>query len=107
MHAVLITFKPSFDIRAMSEQLTALASELQRTDGLLMKTWITQGPVAGGFHVFRDRDAADRFVSGPQIAEVIEDDRFAELDIRHFDVLDAPSLINGTPSQPFDVAAAA
>jgi len=107
MHAVLIRFKPTFAIESMKAQIAALATELCTVEGLVMKTWITQGPVVGGFHVFATREAADRFVDGPHIEGIMDDDRFTDIDVRHYDILDEPSAINGTPREPLAKKAAA
>ena len=59
MHAVLITFRSEVSKEDLTEPFTEYANAVTGVDGLVSKTWIADGDVLGGFHIFTSRQAAD------------------------------------------------
>ena len=107
MHAVLITFTSSAALGDLREPFEQYAEALTGVDGLVMKTWIADGSTLGGFHVFRDAESADRYLSGALCATVIGNPAFTEFAVTHFDVIDELSAMTGSPSAALAPAPAA
>jgi hypothetical protein len=97
MHALLVTFESSADPADLQQPFTEYADALTQREGLVMKTWICQGEVLGGFHLFVDRDAADRYLVEMLEPLVADTPAFTNFQAHHFDVLEDWSAKNGTP----------
>lgn len=65
MHAVLITYISAASLEDVRESYTEFAHALAsgQSSGFISKTWLYNGDTHGGFHLFRDREAADRYLS--------------------------------------------
>ena len=98
MHAVLITFRSDVDLGSLAAPFTDYANAMLRVDGLVSKTWITDGDVLGGFHIFTSRDAADTYLGSEMVAGLTSNPAFSGFEIRHFDVVDGLSVITGSPN---------
>jgi hypothetical protein len=97
MHAVLITFTSSASLADVAEPFERYAYALQAIPGLVMKTWIAEDTTLGGFHIFTDRASADAYLGGDLLATVANNPVFSNFAIRHFDVIDSLSALNGSP----------
>lgn len=100
MHAVLITFHSSVAADELVEPFTDYAEQLCSVPGLVAKTWIRDGEILGGFHVFLSRPDADRYLGGEMVAGLTTSEAFEDFTITRYDVLDALSSMTGTPSSP-------
>jgi hypothetical protein len=98
MHGVLITFHSAAPIDALEAPFTAYAEQLRSIPGLIVKVWIRDGQTVGGFHVFADRAAADRYLGSEMVAGLTSNDAFTDFAIERYEVLEALSLVTGTPS---------
>jgi hypothetical protein len=87
LHAVLVTCSSSVPAD-VSAPLTRRATDLVRATGLTSVTWIADGSVIGGFHVFTDAAAADRYLSGDVFEGLRGDRDLYAFEIRRFAVLD-------------------
>ena len=65
--------------------------------GLVAKTWIREGTTLGGFHIFTDRSRAEGYLKSEMVAGLTANPDFSDFQIRHFDILDELSAINGSP----------
>lgn len=104
MHAMLITFESSVgleDLRLPSGSPVHLAdysAALRVRPGFVAKTWLRDGDTFGGFYLFADRSAADRY-----LVEVIEplglaNPAVSNTQVHHFDVNEEMSaLTHGLP----------
>jgi hypothetical protein len=97
MHAVLITFRSAAALEDLAEPFTQYANALREVGGLASKTWITDGDVLGGFHVFTGREAADAYLDSEMVAGLTSNPAFSGFEVRHFSVLDELSRITGSP----------
>ncbi|HSM38810.1 MAG TPA: YdhR family protein [Candidatus Limnocylindrales bacterium] len=97
MHAMLITFTSSADLGDLEQPFGDYAKGLRTVDGLISKTWLHEGRTLGGFHLFTSREAADAYLAGEMVARLTATPAFADFEIRHWDVLEELSAINGTP----------
>jgi hypothetical protein len=96
MHAVLITFTTDVDRAELAEPFDEYARALLDVRGFVAKTWLADGDVLGGFHLFESASAADDYLRGPLLASVAASSAFGNFAIRHFDVLDRLSgITNG------------
>ena len=98
MHGILITFHSAAPIDALEAPFTTYAEQLRSIPGLIVKVWIRDGETVGGFHVFADRAAADRYLGSEMVAGLTSNDAFTDFAIERYDVLEGLSLITGTPS---------
>lgn len=98
MHAVLITFTSSAPLETLRAPFSQYAQALTTVPGLIMKTWISDGPTIGGFHIFETPDAADGYLRSDLIATVRDNPAFSEFAVRHFDTIDDFSAVNGSPT---------
>lgn len=99
MHAVLVTFQSAASIDALADPFREYAEGLRSVPGLISKTWIKDGEVLGGFHVFESRAEAETYLGGEMVAGLTSTPAFTDFSIAHFDVLDDLSLITGTPQR--------
>ncbi len=97
MHAVLITFSSSADLDSLQGPFTEYAKALKGVAGLVAKTWIRDETTLGGFHIFTDRSQAESYLKSKMVAGLTANPSFSDFQIRHFDVLDELSVINGSP----------
>jgi hypothetical protein len=97
MHAVLITFTTTTPPRQLVEPFTEYADALKAVDGLVSKTWLQDGNILGGFHVFTTRAAADTYLGSEMVSGLTANPAFDGFAIRHFDILDGLSAITGSP----------
>jgi len=104
MHAVLITFRSAAGLEDLAGPFTDYANAMREVRGLVSKTWISDGEVVGGFHIFTSRQAADTYLGSEMVAGLTSNPAFSGFEIRHFDVLDELSRITGSPA--VEVAAA-
>jgi hypothetical protein len=100
MHAVLITFRTAADLEDLAEPFTEYANALREVEGLVSKTWISDGDILGGFHTFTTRPAAETYLDSEMVAGLTSNPAFSGFEIRHFSVLDELSRITGAPSVP-------
>jgi len=100
VHAVLVTFHSSVAAEDLAEPFTDYAEQLCSVPGLVAKTWIRDGEILGGFHVFSNRVDADRYLGGEMVAGLTSNAAFEDFTITRYDVIDALSGITGTPSSP-------
>ena len=98
MHAVLITFRSEASREDLIGPFTDYANALTGVDGLVSKTWIADGDVLGGFHIFTSRQAADVYLGSEMVAGLTSNPAFSGFEISHYEVLDALSRITGSPS---------
>ena len=97
MHAVLITFRSEAEVADLAAPFTDYANGMLHVEGLVSKTWITDGDVLGGFHLFTSRDSADEYLGSSMVAGLTSTPAFSGFEIRHFDVFDELSAITGSP----------
>lgn len=98
MNAVLITFRSAAAREDLVEPFTDYANALTKVDGLVSKTWIADGDILGGFHVFTSRESADTYLASEMVAGLTSNPAFSGFEIRHFEVLDELSRITGSPT---------
>ena len=98
MHAVLITFRSEVSKEDLTEPFTEYANAVAGVDGLVSKTWIADGEVLGGFHIFTSRQAADVYLGSEMVAGLTSNLVFSGFEISHYEVLDELSRITGSPS---------
>lgn len=97
MHAMLITFRSTAELSDLKEPFDAYAKGLRAVDGLVCKTWLRDGQTLGGFHVFANRADAEQYLGSEMVAGLTSTPAFSGFEIRHWDVLEELSVINGTP----------
>jgi hypothetical protein len=105
MHAVLITFRSEASLDDLAGPFTEYAEAMRSVGGLVAKTWIADGDVAGGFHTFTSRKAADAYLGSEMVAGLTANPAFSGFEIRHFDVLDDLSRLTGSPMRELTGAA--
>ena len=98
MHAVLITFGSKVSKEDLAEPFTDYANAMTTVEGLVSKTWIADGEVLGGFHIFESRQAADVYLGSEMVAGLTSNPAFSGFEISHYDVLEELSRITGSPS---------
>jgi len=97
MHTVLITFRSEATLGDLAEPFGEYARALCAVEGLVSKTWITDGDIVGGFHIFTTVQAANGYLASEMVAGLTSNPAFHGFEIRHFDVLDDLSAITGSP----------
>lgn len=100
MHAVLITFHSAAQLDDLREPFAQYAEALHNgaVAGLISKTWLADGATVGGFHIFRDRAAADGYLGGMFAEAIGANAAFSDIRIEHFDVIEELSAAtNGIP----------
>lgn len=99
MHAILVTFDSSANLADLQGPFTEFAHALNQRDGFVMKTWLSKESIIGGFYIFADRDAAERYVEEMLRPVIDGNDAFDNLNVRHFGIIDELSSLTGTPLQ--------
>src|SRR5262245_11846806 len=93
MHALVVTFETADGLQALRRpsgspmDVDAYTTDLRARPGFLTKTWLRSGDTYGGFYLFANRAAAERY-----LAEEIEplgraNPAVTNQQVRHFDVL--------------------
>src|SRR5580765_2789142 len=65
MHALLMSYVSNLPFVQLHTHLERYAQALTATDGLVMKTWLLDDSVVGGFYLFDNRHSAEAFMRGP------------------------------------------
>ena len=99
MHAVLITFRTEVSKDDLVGPFTEYANAMTEVEGLVSKTWIADGEILGGFHIFSSRRDAEVYLASKMVAGLTSNPAFTDFEITHFDVLDELSEITGSPSR--------
>ncbi len=96
MQAVFITFRSAASPDELADGNRQYAEALRdgAAPGLIAKTWISDGPTLGGFCLFADRQAADRYLGGMFDEAVAKNPAFSDIRIECYDVDEALSAIN-------------
>jgi hypothetical protein len=94
---VLVTFTSSAGLDSLQQPFPQYAETLKGVAGLVAKTWIHSGTTLGGFHIFTDRSRVEGYLNSEMVAGLTSNPAFSDFQIRHFDVLDELSAINGSP----------
>jgi hypothetical protein len=107
MHAVLVTFESDAPLDQLEIAFECYAIRLATTKGLLMKTWISDDVIVGGFHLFEDRCSADAYLNGDLFEAFLTDPTLAHFRVQRFDVCDRLSALthchgNAPVSKPDD-----
>lgn len=97
MHGMLVTFRSSASLQELEGPFTDYAHALRDVPGLVSKTWLHDGELLGGFHVFAGREDAEAFLASELVAGLTANPAFADFEIRHYGVLDRLSALTGTP----------
>ena len=97
MHGLLITFTSSAGLEELEQPFADYAEALRSVPGLACKTWLHDGDLFGGFHVFANREDADAYLAGELVAGLTANPAFSDFEIRHYQVLDELSARTGTP----------
>jgi hypothetical protein len=112
VQAVLITFVSELPVHALRERLERYTATLLSVPGLVMKSWIVDEFVLGGFYLFADHESAEAYLHGELCETLIVDPCFSYFKVNHYDVIDDLSAIAGSPEktirrqrQPADQAA--
>ena len=98
MHAVLITFRSEVSKEDLTGPFTEYANAVAKVDGLVSKTWIADGEVLGGFHIFESPHAANVYLGSEMVAGLTSNPAFSGFEISHYEVLEELSRITGSPS---------
>jgi Putative mono-oxygenase ydhR len=95
MHALFITFRSAVAPEGLKEDFTRYAEALRdgASPGLVGKTWLADGPTVGGFCLFADRGAADRYLDGWFAEAVTANPAFSGVRVERYDVDEALSRI--------------
>ena len=96
MHAVLITFQSAAGTDDLAGPFAEYARALTAVPGLVTTTWLQDGATLGGFHLFADRRAAERYLDSELAARLTANPAFSGFAIRHFGVLEELSRITGS-----------
>ncbi len=97
MYAMLITFQSATDLDSLAGQFSEYARALRGAGGLVLATWIQDGAALGRFYVFASRRAAEEYLGGDLMAELIANPTFTHFRIRRYAVLTELSCMTGTP----------
>ena len=99
MHAVLLKFHSDVPVKDLAGPFGDYAEAMRSVHGLIAKTWIQDGEILGGFHVFTSRAAADSYLGSEMVAGLTSNPAFSDFVIDHFDVIDELSYKTGTPRE--------
>ena len=99
MHAVLITFHSTAPLDEVVAAFTGHAPALRASPGLVTLTWLQDGAMLGGFHLFADRPSADAYLDSTLLAEVTANPAFSRFQLAHFGVLEGLSRLTGLPRE--------
>jgi Putative mono-oxygenase ydhR len=97
MHALFITFRSAAGPAEPEDGDTRYAEALRdgAAPGFVAKTWLSDGPTLGGFCLFEDRRAADRYLEGMFAEAVTNNPAISNIRIERYDVNEALSMITG------------
>lgn len=98
MHAVFITYTSSVKLEDLKEPYAQYARALAgwHSRGFVAKTWLANGDTHGGFHLFRDREVADRYLAEMFEPDVATNSIFSNIRVERYDVNEEMSrLTNG------------
>lgn len=108
MHAFLCKFHTEVPIPQLAQGLKEKMGLLISAEGLVMKTYLAVDEHnAAGFYVFTSREHADACLQGAFYDALRGNPAISNIHIQHFDVLDEPSKIFGTPMELLASKAAA
>ena len=108
MHSILVTFHSEIPADQLAEGMSSQMPLLRSTEGLVMKTFIaTDAHNLGGFYIFTSPGAAASFLEGEFFAGLKAIPGVSNIQVKHFQVAEPPSLAMGTPGEPLVRAAAA
>ncbi len=95
MHALFITYTSSVNREDLREAYTQYAQALAngQISGFITKTWLANGDTHGGFHLFRDRESADRYLAEMFEPTVGQNPVFSNIRIEHFEVSEELSAL--------------
>jgi hypothetical protein len=95
MQALFITFRSTVAREELQENFTRAAEALRdgAAPGLVGKTWLADGSTLGGFHLFEDREDADRYLDGFFAEAIMANPIFSDVRIERYDVNEALSRI--------------
>ncbi len=81
------------------EDAEKLAVPIANVPGLIWKMWLTNEGTNtfGGLYLFESEEALSKFFDGPVAAEISKKPEFSNVEMKSFDVMEAPSLIGRTP----------
>ena len=76
-----------------------LAVPIANVPGLIWKMWLTNEGTNtfGGLYLFESEEAMLKFFDGPVAAEISKKPEFSNVEMKSFDVMEAPSLVGRTP----------
>ena len=103
MHALFITFRSAASPEDLKDGYIQYAEALRAgaAPGLVAKTWLSDGATQGGFCLFEDPAAADRYLEGMFAEAVTKDPTFSDVRVERYDVDEALSAItNGLDAVP-------
>jgi hypothetical protein len=86
VHALNIIFTqglPEEEYQALCDSFVAAADSI---DGLVAKTFLRNGPEAGGFYLFREEQAADAYLAGPIVAQLAAIEAISDVVVRRYAV---------------------
>lgn len=88
MHAVFITYTSSVNLEELRDSYVEYAEALAggHIPGFVSKTWLYNGDTHGGFHLFRDREAADRYLKEMFEPDVAASPAFSNICVERFEV---------------------
>ena len=95
MHAAFITFRSAIPLEELAEGNREYAEALRAgaAPGLVAKTWLADDQTIGGFCLFADRDAADRYLGGMFAEAIPSNPAFSDIRIERYDVDESLSTI--------------
>lgn len=99
MHALCITFTVSANPEEFREPNRQFARALAGgcIPGFVSKTWLSAGTTQGGFCVFRDRSAAEQYLTEMVHPAVAGNPAFTNLRVEHFEVNEELSALTNGP----------
>ena len=93
MHALFVTFHSTAQLEDLRDPFLDAAGPIRDTPGLLSKTWLQEGERLGGFYLFRDASAAQSYLDGPIVANLMSQSAFSDFEVRHLTALEDLSAI--------------
>ena len=98
MHSMLVLIDTSATLADLQDAFTEFAHALKAREGLVMKTWITQGDYSvGGFYIFSDRETADHYLEAMLTPTVEAHPALSNMRVQHFGVVVELSELTGSP----------
>ena len=99
MHALFVTFHSTAQLEALRDPFLEAAGAIRDIPGLLSKTWLQEGERLGGFYLFRDATAAQGYLDGPIVANLMTEPAFSDFEVRHLTALeDLSAITRGVPA---------